>query len=370
MHVTTFDRTAMLSMAACLGLALGAADAHALRCDDWGCGANTGQAMNEEIGPLHLGGLVNAGGFRVIPVLYRFDWPAGGYRMDMKEGELIAVDPVTGAEVARRRDLEKSWFVLERVHDDGSVISLHVEISRVAQVGLFREPWGSAYATAYEFKAPASNPPWICPDKRPWGWSAGPSHAHDGTRLMSWIDPAHYAVLVGGETYEAWSASVDMWGPAASQWFNIACANTALSKMKLMGYDPQDTGAFPTTPLQRQSTLKMLTARYSQARRELSFTLEGQPLVWQNAALWFRPLTRESGWIDRLEGVWNEHGAICLNTPRRWDATEAPVWTRPDIASTCGPEPATPPLCPPEWSRLDRVPPGAEWVTFTSTRAP
>jgi hypothetical protein len=365
MNVTIFDRTVMLAMTACLVLA--ASDAHA-RCDDWGCGANTARTLNEEIGPLHLAGAVNATGFRLLPVLYRFDWPIGGYLMDMKDGELIAVDPVTNAEVARRRGLEKSWFVLERIDDDGLVISLHVEIARVAQVGLFREPWGSGYTTAYEFMAPASNPPALCPEKKPWSWQAGPSHAGDGTRLMSWIDPSHYAVLVGGETYQGLTASVDMWGPDATQWFNIACANTALSKMKLLGYDPQDD-EFPTTPLQRQSTLRMLTARYC-APCNLSFTHEGQPLVWQNADLWFRPWARESGWIEHLEGVWDENGAICLNTPRRWNAREAPVWTRPAVAEECEREPAPPPLCPPAWGRLDRVPAGAEWVTFTSRRAP
>lgn len=360
----------MLSMALAAALVLAAAEAHA-RCDDWGCGANTAQVLNEEIGPLHIAGVASPRGFRLVPILYRFDWPIGGYRMEMKDGELAAMDPLTGIERARRRALEKSWFVLERLHPGGMVTTFPVEITRVAQVGLFREPWGSGYTTAYEFTAAGSNPPSLCAEKRPWGWEVGPSFADDRTPLHSWVDPARYAVLVVGETYEAWSASVDMWGPAAQPWFNIACAGTALSKMKLMGYDPQEQHAeFMTTPLQRQATLRMLTARYCEARRELSFTVEGQPLVWQNAALWFDPLGRDPSTIDRIEAVWDEHGAICLSTPRRWNAGEDPVWRRHDVVTECAGGPAGLPPCPAAWRRLDQVPVGAEWVTFTSTRRP
>jgi hypothetical protein len=364
MNVTMLARTAVpAALAAAL---FTASDAHAI-CDDFSCGSNTAVFNNDKIGPLSLLGDANAAGFRLKPTLYRFDWPSEGYRMDMKNGELIAVDPITNVLRASGLDLENSWFVLERVDPAGTVMDIApVEIRRVAHVGLFREPRGSAYATAYELVSPASNPPHLCPEKRPWAWDTGPTVAADGTPLMPWNRQGRYAFLVGGETYEAWSASVDMWGSAAAPWFNIACAGTALSKMKLMGYDPQDSTS-PTTPEQRQATLKMLTARYCWGRRELAFTVEGTPLVWQNADYWFDPLVHDDGTIGTLEAVWNQDGAICLNAPRRDGATSAPVWTIADVRAECLLGGAAPPPCPTGWD-LDNVPAGAEWVTFTSTR--
>jgi hypothetical protein len=126
-----------------------------------------------------------------------------------------------------------------------------------------------------------------------------------------------HAILVAGERYDEATKSVWASGDSAEGWFNIACAGSALAKMALMGYGPETPmHGIVTTPMQRQATLKMLTADY--CGTGTSYTVSGQPLEWQNRYGWFAP--EISG--GSLEAIWTESGALCLDNPRRpdlWD---------------------------------------------------
>lgn len=173
------------------------------------------------------------------------------------------------------------------------------------------------------------------------GWGLGVNHTAPlkvqqggrNYRVLSWLennvhvsDAATFAVLVKGEVYDASTAAVTLSKERGRLWFNIGCAGTALAKMKLMGYDPEET---LTEPEQRQATLRMITARYC---GDQSFTEDHVPLVWQNASDWFQPETTfDVGTIGKIEAAWDKDGAICLNEPR--------LATREEVIQACGSKP-------------------------------
>src|SRR6185295_18525269 len=79
----------------------------------------------------------------------------------------------------------------------------------------------------------------------------------------------------------------------------------------------------PTTAAQRQAMLKMFTADV--CGDGTSFTVQGQPLVWADA----NGVTSFVKPPGSLEAIWNEGGALCLDTPRRPELA-------PAIATRCG----------------------------------
>ena len=133
---------------------------------------------------------------------------------------------------------------------------------------------------------------------------------------------ATVATIITGERYDLENTLV---APEASGWFTIACAGSALAKLKLMNYSPNanfDGEGNPSTPQQRQAGLRMLTADY--CGDGTSFTVDGTPLLWQNQSA---TVEYNSSWLaegedSELEAVWDDKGAVCLNTPRLFERAE------------------------------------------------
>lgn len=373
-------------------------------CDQWGCGSNTAEVLGKKIGPLDLLGGSNEAGFSIDPVLHKGNKK---YTLIIERGEIRGENNPSDKIVGT--DLVGSSFRLHSEQPIGNRTSWNVKIQGVALVPLFalRSPPGGAqgndvqyeFAFAYALELPdlteyalkAVRHEYVCPEVSAWHWET-----HDVRSPMTWErdDSPHagktyqvlpweqqvgrFAVLVKGETYDPDTATVAVTGSEGRPWFNIACAGTALSKMKLLGYDPEDT-QYPTKWEQRQATLKMITARYCGS---MSFTEAGQPLIWQNAQKWFRPLLLP-WWlfpepIGRVEAVWNKDGAVCLNKPRRTQS-----WTQREVNRSCpGPDiPTCDTLFPSPrvqlWSPfgplgdpLRYVPRGYEWVTRHSVPVP
>jgi ADYC domain len=96
-----------------------------------------------------------------------------------------------------------------------------------------------------------------------------------------------------------------------SNWFNLGCAGSALSKLLLTGHTNL-TGA--ATQPQQQTVLKMLTADYCGDGK--SFTVAGEPLYWktQNGYMSF------VGQPTSFEARWNADGPVCLDTARLVDS--------------------------------------------------
>ena len=135
----------------------------------------------------------------------------------------------------------------------------------------------------------------------------------------------HEAILFAGDRYDGVRKTVTATGAAAEGWVNVACAGTALAKLFLVRHT-QASQLVPTTSGERQALLKMLTADVCGDGH--SFTVPGQPLYWADA----KGITRFPDAPRRLEAVWNEDGAVCMDQPRRPELAAA-------IDERCGPLP-------------------------------
>lgn len=124
----------------------------------------------------------------------------------------------------------------------------------------------------------------------------------------------------------------------------IACVGEAAAKMKLMDFHPQ--GARGASVGDRQATLRMITGDYCGTGE--SFTLSGTPVAWRDNQDRVKPPYGE----ELLEALWDEDGAICLDTPR--------VVSRDTVEAAC-PIPA----CEGDESFRD----GAVWRTMTAAKS-
>lgn len=140
----------------------------------------------------------------------------------------------------------------------------------------------------------------------------------EGTVGQQWQVGTNHALIVSGETYTEDGSSAAN-GP---QWFQIACAGSAIAKMRLLGIDPWD----PRTVEAGLSvaTLKMLGARYGGTS---AFTRPGTPLRWERwdrRAFYGGP--RRGLTIGPLEGTWTAKGADCVSHLRLMRASFGIRW--------------------------------------------
>ena len=118
------------------------------------------------------------------------------------------------------------------------------------------------------------------------------------------------AILFAGDRYDSLDKTVVATGAAASGWINVACAGTALAKLYLTRHT-EASQITVTTRGERQSMLKMFTADI--CGDGTSATVHGQPLLWADA----KGITTFASAPASIEAIWNDAGAVCLDTPRR-----------------------------------------------------
>lgn len=300
-------------------------------CPDWACGTNTAVINNSIIGELHLDGKGD-GGLRI----FGFELANGHpLKLDVQGGELIGID--SGGKLYRGAVLIRSRIILQDL-DDGTWHA--IVITGVDSISSWTLP---------SFQVPAYHLLAVRLDARHRSVSVHQLCTDSGADQP----PSPYVVLVKGERYDAVTKTVVASGADAEGWFNLACQDSALAKMKLLGYDPElaDTDVtIRTTPEQRQATLKMITADY--CGTGTSFTVLGEPLLWYNrhqTAMTVNLVPSASS-----EAIWTEHGAICLDVPRRADVDQD-LGER--IAAECGgPLPPCTSLLP-DWTAH------GEWLT-------
>ncbi len=122
--------------------------------------------------------------------------------------------------------------------------------------------------------------------------------------------PEHHALVFEGERIDV--ETLTLAPTTNSRWFNIGCAETALAKMHLNGHTKASKSVgFTSTIAERQTMLKMLTADYCGTGN--SFTVSGQRLRWSDDR---GTMTIAPSVTKVMEARWDEHGAVCLNTPR------------------------------------------------------
>lgn len=189
----------------------------------------------------------------------------------------------------------------------------------------------------------------LCPMREKWmsDWQELPRDLDVKTHATGQLNPTErrwraatdHLLIVQGETYKR-DATVFNQG---ENWFNLACAGTALSKLRLLGYDPMaNSGQAP----ERQATLKMLTGRY---RGEQSFTSPGMPLWWGHsgggAFLGTPDPARLSPNI--VEAYWGPQGALCVSHRRTWRQAGAVASSVDEYTRGLTPEADEPAYLPP-----------------------
>lgn len=98
---------------------------------------------------------------------------------------------------------------------------------------------------------------------------------------------------------------------ATGGWINIACAGTALAKLHLTRHT-QASQIIETTRSEPQSMLTMMFTA-GVCGDGTSFSLHRQPLLWGDA----RGITRFPSPPRSIEAIWNDTGAVCLDTSQK-----------------------------------------------------
>jgi hypothetical protein len=217
------------------------------------------------------------------------------------------------------------------LHVNGSTLTALARVvtaprlSGAALVGLvidLRDDGGDRYAL--HFAAAGATSYWAGPPESVPIYSLTYTGAGKQTPQPLCTAGLNEAILFAGDRYDAARKTVTT-GPATHGWVNIACAGTALAKLFLVRHT-EASQQVQTTRAERQAMLKMFTADV--CGDGTAFTVHGQPLFWADA----KGITRFPDAPASLEAVWNEHGAVCMNQPRRPELAGA-------IAAQCGPLP-------------------------------
>ena len=333
-------------------------------CPSWSCGANSAEVVGY---PLHLDGEPNDDDYRLTGFDTRNSagtvtrYALDGARFASQDGQVAVLDVrdsrfvLLGPDGAAKTGEPVSALLVGRGHRM-SKKDFEIPVIEVTSV----QSWASApgqeprQIPAYllENHLPGSTASKLCPSGKRWA-EPGEAPAIAQVARLRWADRSHHAVLIKGERYDSDTVRVT----PGQRWVTLACAGSALAKMKLMGYDPETPrgDAFFTTPEQRQATIKMITATYCEVDgKSPQFTRDGTPLAWKNRAGWLEP-----PWslVRNVEARWNAEGATCLEEPR--------LVSRDKVVNACGELPRCPQLDassqdPPTYPIGDN-----EWVTFT-----
>ena len=145
---------------------------------------------------------------------------------------------------------------------------------------------------------------------------------HDGLPVAaaeSWPGLPHHALVYRGDRYGNHKNVVP--NSPSDGWSFIACNGGAATKMHMWrhtfagGFDTAGNATYMTTPQERQTLLKAITADYcGDAAHE--YTVFGQPLAFATA-------DEPSGFpvpytaVSSIEALWGPSGVLCLDRPRR-----------------------------------------------------
>jgi ADYC domain len=147
------------------------------------------------------------------------------------------------------------------------------------------------------------------------------------------------AIVFGGDLYDPVTKKITV-GSMTDGWFNIACADSAIYKMHRIGYTSAAQRWLQNPPFnittsitQRRAMLNAWTANV--CGDGTSFTEQGEQITLREKVVGFN-ISPYNDTPMSYEAIWNEHGAFCLNVPRRYEDV-------PDLCTkvqnTCVPPP-------------------------------
>lgn len=278
-----------------LGCADGPADETATdhvrsTCLDWGCGESVPVVGALAFHELHETGEPNSAGIRLLGLTQR----GRAYAVDVVDNRLF------GRALGSSRDGDLSGAQLEGA-----------ELSLSTPEGIHTVHIRAVSHVPYWVGDPTSNELYHLEITDPSGSEARPLCSNPPDATGEWPEPTG-ALIFTGDRYDAVGKQVIPGAPAdPGEWFNIACAGSALAKLHLSRHTPAgSSGDFTSTTAQRQAVLKMFTADMCGTGQ--SFTEAGTPLRWGNAT----GTTRLRGDEASFEALWDEDGALCLDEHR------------------------------------------------------
>ena len=165
------------------------------------------------------------------------------------------------------------------------------------------------------------------------------------------------SVVFTGNRYDAPTKSLLSAAATDQYWFNVACYNTTLYKLKTTRHNDQAASpAFAASRALQQAMVRMWSGDV--CGNGDYHTEQGTPLYWQHQA---GVGSASYGSPDeRTEGMWGEAGALCLSDYRLgWPYYLAEV--------DCDPSPAViarPPLCPTTFGGMWALPGAQVYSSF------
>jgi hypothetical protein len=329
-------------------------------CSPWGCGSNTPVLWGIPIIGLNLDGVPNADGVTLDRRLWRPE-PGGlrdtGCVLEVRKGRLVAqtgagrpcptlvpsADPLIGlvfsVGVPRKKGCNQADSIVDvklRVDASGTVPLWDLD-ANAADVPTYRLVWhdlsGARAVLAAQGEALALREgDAVCPMRDASWMEAWQTHTSEWQTTVTTLPPSRtqrpvpiaetspwfamtdHLLLMHGETYSK-DSSIDA-ARRGGRWFNLACAGTAIAKLRLLGYEPlrAETGSGD----ERQATLKMITASYRGAR---SYTSGGVPVIWKHKSgkrIAGQPAPEVRRSSELLESHWGAAGAQCLSHRRTW----------------------------------------------------
>jgi hypothetical protein len=141
----------------------------------------------------------------------------------------------------------------------------------------------------------------------------------EGNQRM-WVRPLE-AIIYTGDRYNSTDKTVTAASyTAAGTWFNIGCAGSALAKLVLTRHATVGSNhIYQSTRAQRQAMLKMYVSDV--CGTGTAFTVKGTPLHWENTLGW----SALDGTEWAHESMWNQGGALCLDTHRLGSTYDAEI---------------------------------------------
>lgn len=283
-----------LALAACAveqapaeGVALQAIE----ECPDWACGQNGPLLNGHYFHELSESRAPNREGFALANgMLIKGGVP---YQMSVVGTQLRGT---SGPTVIGGAQLIGAYFDI--VHDSGK--RYRVFINNALTMQIFAGPQKGLWIPQYKLE-------WldITPGAPPAHYQNLCSNPPTGTyRQETLFQQGETTLFFEGNRYNAQSKKV-LFGD--SNWFNMGCAGSALSKILLTGH-ANLTGA--ATLQQQQTALKVITADYCKLGK--SFTVAGEPLYWKTA----NGYMAFAGVPQTFEARWNQDGPVCLDYPR------------------------------------------------------
>ena len=269
-------------------------------CPLWGCGENSSTMGPWEFHELNTAGLPNLEDIRVL----NFQLGGNTYTPQVVGTELRIT---SGSTTLGGTAVQGGWFNLQT---PSGVWKLKVMKVNPGAVVYWVGPATSMYTYELKYEAPGmTNPEPVC--HNPPNRDSGEGITH------TWKAPLE-AILFTGDRYDRDHKEVSTLDTA--NWFNIACAGSALAKLHLNRHTTAGTTfGWSTAVLKRQAMLKMYTSDI--CGNGYSWTNAGVPLHWQDNSSWMMLTGTE--WA--FEARWTAYGAACIDTHRLGSLYTDPV---------------------------------------------